>query len=296
MHLKAKMIAAIWLFAATTATEATGRHFNGPVFSPDGKSIYYHEIGVGIWAMNRDGTDKRPITAENKNDRWVRFSADGAQIGFVSPMRGQPWSAYIANRDGTGIEIVGSAETDNWQLGVSFLSDGRLVYGEMVPFQEGEQIQSIYLTDRNQSNPKQIAKGVWPALSPNRSKVVYSGERKSEDGKANHDILVYDLEKGEEVRLTDHGDAEYSAVFSHDGQKIYYVRTVENNSWLMVMNADGSDQRPLGIAVQADSRPAASPDGQYLLFAKPNFATQQLDILQLNLKTGDQTNLTADHP
>lgn len=296
MQTTLKIAAAILLAATSYTVEAANPHFNGPVFSPDGQKIYYHQIGVGIWSMNPDGSGKTPILTENMNDRWVRFSQDGTKISFVSPMRGHPWSGYTANADGSDITLLESANTDNWQLGVAWLADGRLVYGEMVPFQKETQIQSLFLTDVNGENPVEIAKGVWPALSRDRSKILYGGQKKAKDGTLNHDVLVYDVETGTEHQLTDNPANEFSAVFSHDASKVYFIRADGDANWLMVMNADGSDPQPLGIAVQADSRPAASPDGKQLLFAKPNYVTQHLDIFQLDLETGNQLNLTAEHP
>jgi|GEM_PF-3780821 len=271
-------------------------HFNGPVFSPDGQKVYYHQIGVGIWSMDADGRHKKPIIIENMNDRWVRFSANGKKISFVSPMRGFPWSGYTANADGSNVQLLESADTDNWQMGLAWLDDERLVYGEMVPFQKDKTIQTLYLTDANAANPKAIAKGVWPAMSSDRSKIIYGGEKTAEDGTKNFDVLVYDLASSTEMQVTTNKENDYGATFSHDGSEIYFIRAEDEGNWLMVMKADGSDQRSLGIAVQADSRPAASPDGKYLLFAKPNFVTQHLDIFRLDLTTGDQSNLTANHP
>jgi TolB protein len=69
------------------------------------------------------------------------------------------------------------------------------------------------------------------------------------------------------AQLTGGGTADDGdAVWSPDGEQIAFRRVVGNTADIYLMNADGSDVRPLSEAPGTDQDPTWSPDGARIAF------------------------------
>jgi Tol biopolymer transport system component len=80
----------------TSAPEGGGE----AAWSSTGSIVYLRADRVGLFLMNSDGTNKRPlIETDGSHPAWSR---DGAQVAFVSFESGHPAIAVV-NADGTGV-------------------------------------------------------------------------------------------------------------------------------------------------------------------------------------------------
>lgn len=88
-----------------------------PVWSVDGKSIFYHDNKYdhtrSLWVVDvATGVQKRLIAPESQlaDERWPARSADGQWIYFHGPSYGTS-QIYRVRTNGTGVEAVGSGST-----------------------------------------------------------------------------------------------------------------------------------------------------------------------------------------
>jgi hypothetical protein len=103
-----------------------------------------------------------------------------------------------------------------------------------------------------------------------RGTLVWSSNREG-----NHELYQADLATGRIVRLTNHPNVDYLSRYSPDGRQISFLRSRrpwvsfrEVDGWdLMVMNADGSNQRRL---VERAYHALWAPDGRSITFTRDN--------------------------
>jgi hypothetical protein len=75
-----------------------------PSFSPDGRKIVYGEIrgrDQEIMLMNADGSNKKRLTTNGRQDRQPVFSPDGKRIAFASSRSGET-EIWVMRADGAG--------------------------------------------------------------------------------------------------------------------------------------------------------------------------------------------------
>jgi len=85
-------------------------------------------------------------------------------------------------------------------------------------------------------------------------------------------------------------DGQYGVAWTPDN-RIVFTSTLNTSSDLWIMNADGSDRRPLTSGTNRKLSPAVSADGRYLVFVSNQ--TGSYGIWRLNLTTGELKYLTA---
>ena len=272
--------------------------FNGKlVFSSD-----RHNSSLSIWTINADGsspvrlTDGKARTASLPSFVHVyedspTWSPDGTKIAFISN-RNRVFSLYLMNADGTNPNLI----TDQVPslLSAVWSPDGQriaVVGGTPFTTDTGSSgAADIYLVNVNDGALTKLTSdsglNLNPAWSPDGRQIVFSSNRDA-DGRSK--LWVMNADGSGQRRLTDvhntanpifYGDTTPS--WSPDGTKIIFIGTRDFNgtrncfsincSEMFVMNADGSNDRPItndpnrGGVFQ---NPRWSPDGTKIVTSLP---------------------------
>ncbi|HYZ85297.1 MAG TPA: protein kinase, partial [Bryobacteraceae bacterium] len=134
-----------------------------------------------------------------------------------------------------------------------------------------------------------------PSLSPSGDRVAFSwtGERRS-----NYDVYVKPVGPGTPQRITTHGDADMSPVWSPDGRYLAFVRNAGSNAAIYVVPSNGGPERKLHdflrTALETRYRLIAwSPDGQWIAFPASDDPKRGGSLYLLSLTSGEIRRLTT---
>ncbi len=208
-----------------------------PSWSPDGSRIAFARVepsgGGSIWVMNADGSDARAITegpaagpasGQNAAVDWApSWSPDGRSIAYVRVVAHR--SPEVPN--GMGTTDVTLEEVRVWH--------------------DGAQPSDVALTDAYAN----LGPVDW---SPDGATLVFTGgptlfDEQRTNGIIHAGVLLVPSDGGA-VRDLPSGQDATGATWSPDGELIAFV---DNDTSLVVMRPDGSDQRVVPIDPGEDS-------------------------------------------
>ena len=247
---------AIWLTAA-------GRKADEPMYSADGKRLYFSSSRA-IWMRNTQTGAYTRVIAGNGNDFSPFLAASGKQIYWSSSREGHP-EVFSANLDGSSPRRLTSDGKDAQHPSLPSAEDW-LVYNSTNPERSG--VWKIKLTGLDGT---QIAKGDtrWPEASPDGRYVLYTAILP-----AAREIRVVSLENGAPV--------SFHASLSIDGNpSLGRAKWMPDSKSIAFIGED--DERRSGVYVQPLNGPrrklggfmagrfvesfALSPDGTRLTIA-----------------------------
>lgn len=216
---------------------------NWPEPSPDGARLVYQfrseEGTLDIWAADRDGGNRRPLTIHPAHDYLPSWSPDGKWITFTS-WRVEPGDndaaphLYIMRSDGSGQRRI-LAESLGTSTGANWAPDGRAIaFG----LRGDEPHSSVYAAPIDSTAETPL---------------------------------------GPLVRLTHDERSNGIPVYSPDGRHIAFDSTSDSDAALMVMNADGSNRRVV-LEGGYNWYPRWSPDGTRLCFTRALSEDHQNDL------------------
>ena len=222
-----------------------------------------------IYSMNPDGSDQINLTQHRAKDASPVWSPTGEQILFTSD-RGGIEELYLMDADGTNVrqvfkKLIGR-EFPTWS------PDGKvLAYHRLHTF-------TIYTASIDGKDEEELAKGLWPAWSPNGSEIAFmAGEFVWGDNgnlrlpKSRVQIINPQTHVEEElipgkIRMLGPAWAPDSAqiAFSWSGREVGDIRGI------YVVNRDGSGHRKImdGEDDAPVYDPTWSPDGNALIYNK----------------------------
>jgi hypothetical protein len=230
--------------------------------------------GIGLAAVTFGGSRPRVVsgTAETANGP-IYFRVGGADGGS---------RVESIEADGTGRHVVFPEDSPVHYDRLSFSPDGtRIAFDN---FLEGE--YGIETADPDGSDIVRLTDGVndsWASWSPDGTKILFSSTRYDpsieqclpgfphEHG-CPTDIYVMDAEGSNVVRLTDDPASEYQPVWSPDGRRIAFARSLGDpqlsHPVIFTMAPDGTEVRQISSADGgSDFWPSWSPDGTQIVFA-----------------------------
>ncbi|HEX2460889.1 MAG TPA: hypothetical protein VHJ58_12150, partial [Vicinamibacterales bacterium] len=238
----------------------------GPVWSPDGKRILYHEAETSTLGPERGpsqivaidlATNERQVLTDGGGEKWSPKWLAGGRVAYVS--RGA---------DG-GVEFVGGIKGARGDMrSPAWSADGR----RMVFHREVEsRWPPVRLGPSRERSFQLVRTGIFPSYSPTGDRLVVNDQRL---GRLRNSILVMNADGSQRSVLF--GDPERSALapaWSPQGDRIAsgvgrFFQGLQGPSTadIAVMSVDGKDVRILTDGSANYGFPSWSPDGLQLVF------------------------------
>lgn len=200
----------------------------------------------------------RPLPSTGSRLSW---SPDGSRIAYVSAT--PPPEGEAPSTD--PLVITRYLYKPTASTGDTRLADHRRLH--------------LHVADVESGEARQLTSGRFDEHSvdwaPEGEEILFVSNREPEpDRFFNYDIFAIRADDGSVRRLTATESAEYNPVWSPDGQRVAYQgthrgltssETTMEDTHVWVMDADGSDRRDVGAAIDnRQSAPGWSPDGASL--------------------------------
>jgi Tol biopolymer transport system component len=256
--------------ALTPVTSRTSLN-HSPVWSPDGRWIYYVSDRDGVRDVYAQGISSRGDAVGSPSRlttglgaQSISLSPDGSRLAYVVYTgTGNIWSLP---RPSSGTVSVSEATpvTKGTQVieGVKVSRDGRwLVYDSNLG--GNSDIYRLRLPD---GEPERLttdpADDFSPSLSPDGREVAFHSWRSG-----NREIYVMPLDGGPVQRVTSTAWQEWQPTWSPDGSTLAFGEGgATGGLWIVRRNPDGSWGRPIRRMGSGGFAPDWSPDGRWLMY------------------------------
>jgi tricorn protease len=274
-----------------------------PMYSPDGKTIYYvsDRLSPGVpnlVASPANGGRPTQITRFRSDEvRWPSMSRDGSLIAFlyrgelytVPPRGGEPRKVVIYARSDDKTNNILRLTLTNQASEVEISPDGRtlalVVRGEIWTIPAGQGGDARRLT----SDPANDYDIFW---SPDSKRLSFVSDRRG-----NFDIYMLDVATREVKPISEDPNDESAPKWSPDGKWIAFLRTGAQGGLFVApvdgsaaprRLAEGSGNNLFGIGFESFSW---SPDSKWIAFSRSDVIGTN-DIWVVPAAGGKETNIT----
>jgi Tol biopolymer transport system component len=250
-----------------------------------------------IYVMNADGSRQTRLTKNSTFDGNPSWSPNGQMIAFQSNRDGRS-EIYVMHADGSGQTRL--TRNPSYDGAPTWSRDGKRIAFRSDRAGRAE----IYVMNADGSGQTNLtrnpANDVEPTWSPDGKMIAFRSDR---DGYAQ--IYAMNADGSDQIRISPGGDSEVIAppatdafpAWSPDGERIAFDHNIPGNAEIYVMNADGSDRRPLTDDPAPNGGPTWSPTGQQIAFRSSRNGNPEIYVM--NADGSGQTRLTnnagADH-
>ena len=245
-----------------------------PHWSPDGKWLAFQgSVGDqhGLLLAHADGSDVTTLTSDMHGTNSplpgtgedLTWSPDSKQLAFISST---PDERY-AQASGDPMVITRYLYKPDAGEGLTRFNDNRRLH--------------IFVLDVASKQVRQLTRGIYDehsiSWSPDGKQILFASNREpNQDEFFNYDVFTLNVADNSIHRLTATEFNEYDPVWSPDGKHIAYRgtrrgltdrETTMEDTHVWVMNADGSDRREIGAAIDdRQGSPHWSPDSNSVYF------------------------------
>ncbi len=273
----ARPVSQLWIWdVASGASKQFGTDRDGassPRWSPDSQWLAFFgrvEDQAGLGAVKMDGSDPiflgRAATSNQplpSTGHALTWSSGSSRIAFLSGTPGP--EANDANGD--PMVITRYLYKPTASEGSTRFNDNRRLH--------------VWMVDLLSREPRQLTDGVFNEhsldWSPANDQILFVSNREPDPDRVfNYDVFALTMSSGAVRRLSNTKSAEYYPVWSPDGKSIAMLatkrpltssETTMEDTHVWVMNADGSNRREIGGAIDnRQQAPRWSPDGKSVLF------------------------------
>lgn len=223
-----------------------------------------------------------------------RLSPDGGRIAF-QVQRGSDYEIHIMDRvTGETRNVTGNPaydispiwSPDGRQL--AFMSTRGFELGTLGPFPG-----HIYLVDVESGELRVVTRDpLTSALGPSDWSPDGSTLLMARMADGGPDVFGLDVGSGEEDRLTEGGEGEYSARYSHAGDRIAFHSESESESQIVVVDLSTGVRDELTSGPGYRYYPKWSPDDQWILFTASEDG-DQYDIRAVRISDRTVVELVA---
>jgi TolB protein len=221
-----------------------------PSAAPNGRLIAFTNWVSGypaIVLLSLDSGRQMPFYNQRASmNAFVSFTPDSRRVVFSSTAGGGAAQLYMANVDGSGLHRLtdtGAIEVEpkvNPKTGNDLVD----VSGRGGPFPQ------IYRMNMEGADSARLTAGTGeatnPAWNPGGDKIAFAWTKGYEPG--NYNIFIMDVASQQTVQLTSNEGRNENPSWAPDGAHIVYASLRGRRSQIWVMNADGTDKRPLTSA------------------------------------------------
>ena len=245
----------------------SGIHCHFPVWSHDGKTIYFVRGFVpdemDLWQISAGGGDAQRLTRHNSRVSFPTLLDERTLLYLATSPDGLgPW-VYALDLESRTTHRVKSASNAYTSLAAT-ADRRRLVATEAHPTAG---LWSVRLTDGIAGAdavtqiPIHTQRGVAPRLGPDS--LLYRAPKAGTDAIWKHEgsADARELWSGQEGRVID------GPALSADGRQVAFTVQSRGRTWLYLMSSDGSGARRVAQELDVRGTPAWSPDGKWIAIA-----------------------------
>lgn len=202
------------------------------------------------------------------------------------------FALYRVNADGSELQKLAEDPTHAlW--GPVWSPDGTSIAVTYVALDLQQTQNQLYLLDADGRNPRQLTHNdrgnFFADWSHDGTRLAFI----SQQGTANETAEIYtiNVDGSDERRLTNNTAWEYGATWSPDDQQLAFGSQLGGTWQIWLMNADGSEPRPLPTPAQGNA-PRWSPDGRFIVLKSDREGNDNIYVITPD--GSQQQNVTHD--
>lgn len=184
--------------------------------SPDGKRVVLTARGDVFSVPSEEGITRNLTESSGAHDREAAWSPDGKYIAYLSDKSGE-YEIYMKAQDGSAEAVQLTTNADTYKFNILWSPDSKkILWNDKKMRLQYVDIGSKAVTLVDQSKVWEFNQFGW---SPDSRWIAYVTQLPTNFGK----IMLYNLETGTKIPVTDDWYTSNSPSFSNDGKYLFFA-------------------------------------------------------------------------